>query len=1149
MNYFGIDFIIIYAFLAITLVTGIYVGRSIKDIKEYAIANRAYGTGVLIIGFLATWVGGSSILGESQQIFEDGIIRFIVALAQIVSILFIAWVIAPKIERFRGSITLGDLMGQFYGSYGRTVTGWASLGYTIGLVGMQVVSLGYVCELLGIHNKWGMFLGGGILIVYSSIGGIKSITITDIIQFVILIIVVPLIANVITKEAGGVKEVFFRIPKEKLIIFEHKKFFYYLMLFVLAIFPVGLLSPPFVQRLLMAKNKEQAAKMYIAGAIFLPLSRILILLIGFSAFIVYPSIKSNQIIPTIINNLLPVGLKGLSVAGLFAIIMSTADSFLGAGGLVFTHDIIKPLCDKRNWNIDELKTVRYVTLFIGILSTLFAFASNNIANLGFYAVTILGPIVTIPLVAGIIGLKTSLKTFKVSFLTTIISFIGASILLNKQTSYLIFPISLFTNLFSFLLIHFIQYKSFSLVPDSLNMITHRARPDLRSVVTISIKKLLKNISQYFIQRVNASKTEPVLFGLFLSFNYMIPYFMYTRQNETQVLLIRTIGTILCVGLLLKNYWNPPLKKYFHFYWYFTVFFCLSFSTTLMYLLNQAGTEWTVNIALSTMLLVILVDWASFIVMSLLGIGTVIIYWKIFVVNPIHLSYEDIYVLAYTYIFSVLIGLIFARRKERRFDTLTTDNQTLTLVNEENKQALLDSFKEKIRLLKTLKQAKVERLTKAVSLVKELAVQQKQDFKDKEVVEATIEQLKNTLTPMAVALERIESRARDYLRLEIVPVSIDTLITSVQTHFQKLHIRNLSACQEIICDVKYIQKMLINSIEALKSSLKEGETIYMTLEDTQLTYPLPSIKKDKSYVKKVPAIAFTLSTTTNVPKAKTSYEAQMHRESLPIPISSTSLLLVTNERIVKAHYGYTNVDISKYVDYSMHRYILPARVSDVRPRDMDDPNMELGADFVRADDSYPGAMEQEKAFLNLVKQKTNANLPAIEMAIEMIKWYHGAVKRKSGEPFYLHPLAVAQIVLDYNTDEATILGALLHDIVEDTAMLLENIEMVFGREVASIVDGTTHFESYKDSFYRIQLSSQENILMLLETEEKRSLYVKLADRMHNMRTISGHSSYAKKRQLAEETLQFFVPLARELGLKMAAVELKDRSIAVINEQGS
>ena len=130
--------------------------------------------------------------------------------------------------------------------------------------------------------------------------------------------------------------------------------------------------------------------------------------------------------------------------------------------------------------------------------------------------------------------------------------------------------------------------------------------------------------------------------------------------------------------------------------------------------------------------------------------------------------------------------------------------------------------------------------------------------------------------------------------------------------------------------------------------------------------------------------------------------------------------------------------------------------------------------------------------------------AIE-ALEVIKWYHGPKHRHSGEPFYLHPLTVAQIVLDYNTDEATILGALLHDTVEDTPMLLENVEMLFNKEVAQLVDGVRHLASNKATFYKVQLSSQENIRQLLEVEDPRVLYVKLADRLHNMRTIGASFS--------------------------------------------
>ena len=162
---------------------------------------------------------------------------------------------------------------------------------------------------------------------------------------------------------------------------------------------------------------------------------------------------------------------------------------------------------------------------------------------------------------------------------------------------------------------------------------------------------------------------------------------------------------------------------------------------------------------------------------------------------------------------------------------------------------------------------------------------------------------------------------------------------------------------------------------------------------------------------------------------------------------------------------------------------------------------------------------KKEFLAALAQPSNVDIGLVKIALELIKWYHDPVARHSGEPFYLHSLAVAQIVLDYNTDESTILGALLHDTVEDTSMLLKHIGTVFGSETAEVVDVVTHLQSMGDSLYKIKLSREENLKMLERIGNTRGLYVKLADRMHNMRTIDGHRTLAKQQQVASETMQF------------------------------
>ena len=121
-------------------------------------------------------------------------------------------------------------------------------------------------------------------------------------------------------------------------------------------------------------------------------------------------------------------------------------------------------------------------------------------------------------------------------------------------------------------------------------------------------------------------------------------------------------------------------------------------------------------------------------------------------------------------------------------------------------------------------------------------------------------------------------------------------------------------------------------------------------------------------------------------------------------------------------------------------------------------------------------------------------------------------------------------------QGTSQGALLHDTVEDTSILLQHIEMVFGEDTAAVVDMVTHLQRLEGSLYKIKLSQEENLKMSERTRNRRGLYVKLADRVHNMRTIDGHSSLVKQKQIAEETMQFYVPLAARLGLKGGAEEL-------------
>ena len=166
---------------------------------------------------------------------------------------------------------------------------------------------------------------------------------------------------------------------------------------------------------------------------------------------------------------------------------------------------------------------------------------------------------------------------------------------------------------------------------------------------------------------------------------------------------------------------------------------------------------------------------------------------------------------------------------------------------------------------------------------------------------------------------------------------------------------------------------------------------------------------------------------------------------------------------------------------------------------------------------------------------------IQKAFEFANNAHAGVKRKSGEPYIIHPLAVAKVVIEEIGLSATsIISALLHDVVEDTDYTLEDISNLFGEKVASIVDGLTKLS---DEFTPQHDSKQANnfrkMLMTL-SDDVRVILIKLADRLHNMRTLDSMPPH-KQLKIAAETLYIFAPLAHRLGLYAIKSELEDLSL--------
>ncbi|MBT2229700.1 bifunctional (p)ppGpp synthetase/guanosine-3',5'-bis(diphosphate) 3'-pyrophosphohydrolase [Nonomuraea sp. NEAU-A123] len=184
---------------------------------------------------------------------------------------------------------------------------------------------------------------------------------------------------------------------------------------------------------------------------------------------------------------------------------------------------------------------------------------------------------------------------------------------------------------------------------------------------------------------------------------------------------------------------------------------------------------------------------------------------------------------------------------------------------------------------------------------------------------------------------------------------------------------------------------------------------------------------------------------------------------------------------------------------------------------------------------------EPLFRTVRATHPKADLRLIEHAYDVAAYHHRDQKRKSGDPYITHPLAVATILAELGTDDETLCAALLHDTVEDTAYGLEELRGDFGDTIASLVDGVTKLDKVK--FGDAAQAETVRKMVVAMSRDIRVLIIKLADRLHNMRTMRYLPEH-KRHQKSRETLEIFAPLAHRLGMNTIKWELEDLAFAML-----
>lgn len=205
------------------------------------------------------------------------------------------------------------------------------------------------------------------------------------------------------------------------------------------------------------------------------------------------------------------------------------------------------------------------------------------------------------------------------------------------------------------------------------------------------------------------------------------------------------------------------------------------------------------------------------------------------------------------------------------------------------------------------------------------------------------------------------------------------------------------------------------------------------------------------------------------------------------------------------------------------------------------NVKCMKDFTSPEQLY------EELIRSIRKYHPSTDISMIEKAYRIAAKAHEGQKRKSGEPYIIHPLCVAIILADLELDKETIVAGLLHDVVEDTVMTTEDLTREFGSEVALLVDGVTKLGQLNYSADKVEVQA-ENLrkMFLAMAKDIRVILVKLADRLHNMRTAQ-YWSEPKQKEKARETMDIYAPIAQRLGISKVKIELDDLALKYLQPE--
>lgn len=405
------DILFVIIYLGGILFYGISQGSKIKSVRDFSVSTKKYGLFTVFASLSASFIGGGFCQGNATEVYTRGIGNILALFGFSAGQILIGKYIIANAKIPENAASPGMVMRAYYGRAGQVVSGVCSSLLNAGLLGAQIAAIGAMFNvLLHVPYSIGVLIGFAVILTYSTVGGLKAVIAAEVVEFLLLIVGLPILLAFSVKFAGGAENVIRNIPRPHLDIFNGTSPAEMISLFLTMMIGEAL-TPAFVQRILIGRDRPTIARATVlSGVISIPVF-LITGCVGLCAYAVNSGLDPTLAMPMMVMSALPSGIKGLVITAMLAVVMSSADGCLSSASIGIVNDIIAPLSRRNLKGRTLLSIARVSNVAVGLGAMALALGTKNVFHILVLSYSAWSPMMLVPIAAAILRIRAGKKSF------------------------------------------------------------------------------------------------------------------------------------------------------------------------------------------------------------------------------------------------------------------------------------------------------------------------------------------------------------------------------------------------------------------------------------------------------------------------------------------------------------------------------------------------------------------------------------------------------------------------------------------------------------------------------------------------------------------------------------------------------------------